>query len=214
MNIAIDRSLRLPETQFVNQPTDKKRICLHFTAGGSAAGAINWWLQTKERVATPFVVDTNGRIFECFDPACWAWHMGVEERLERETIGIEIANWGPLKLQGDTLFTPTAVPRPLCKISDTGRYVFVEQAFRGQHYFAAFPSAQLAAVAGLVDYCCDRWIIPRATPPAEVRAEFNIEWARNWHGIFSHQNVRKDKCDIGPAFDWGALATLGGSGVR
>lgn len=94
----------LPPTQFVPEPTSStrkyQRVILHNTAGYSATSAIDWWKQTPERVATPYVIDRDGTVYQCYNPADgWAYHLGVgQKRLwwEKTSLGIELVNIGPL----------------------------------------------------------------------------------------------------------------------
>jgi N-acetyl-anhydromuramyl-L-alanine amidase AmpD len=206
----INRSRRLPPNQFVPEPQTKDLVVLHFTAGGSTAGAINSWLSTPERVATAYLVDVDATIFEVFDPRCWAAHLGVGatqnpgHQLDRRSIGIEIVNWGGLKRAGGQLNCwPNNYTQRYCAIEEKGRYV--ESNFRGFGYFASFPDAQLAAAIALTRHLCDQFGIPKRTPPADKRGLLDWPFFGRYTGVASHQNFHAGKSDIGPAFDWARL---------
>jgi N-acetyl-anhydromuramyl-L-alanine amidase AmpD len=194
--------------QFKNlQPGKPKKdlIILHFTAGTSAASAANGWTQ---HVAVPYVIDLDGTIYELFDPACWAFHLGIKgdphHVQDMRSIGIEIANVGPLKKVGSQMnFWPADFGTKFCDEGDTGRYV--RQGFRTMDYFAAYPKQQMEAVAALVSYLCDRFSISKSLPPSTKQFECDPGFYGSYKGIATHANFRQDKWDIGPAFDWAAL---------
>ena len=211
----IDRSRRLAPGQYINERTAKAAIGLHFTAGANADSAIRTFAQDPRRVATAYVVDTDGTIFELFDPNLWAYSFGVKggfaSVIERRTVAIEIANWGPLRRNGDSLYCwPPAdrqgretYSRKYCRADETHRYV--SATFRGTKYFAAYPEAQLQAVFRLVNHLCDRFEIAREIP-ADQLGVADVAYFAKWRGIFGHENVRADKVDPGPAFPWARIA--------
>jgi N-acetyl-anhydromuramyl-L-alanine amidase AmpD len=195
----------LDQSQYFPQPQRKDLIVLHFTAGSTASGAHAWWTQDKGRVATAFLVDLDGAVYQTFHPAHWAYHLGMPKdnpgfANDKRSIGIEIVNVGPLRrsLDGKQLnWWPNAYSTRFCGIEETGRYV--ESSFRGFEYFAAFPQVQSNAVASLVASLRARFRIP-ATLPADLAG-----YTPRHVGIASHQNFRADKSDIGPAWDWEAI---------
>ena len=101
----------LPPSQYVqDSKTVYNSIVLHHTAGGSAGSTINYWLTNKERVATHFIIDRNGDIYQCIPlEKAWAYHLYISspgnkiDRLykklgslyDKQSIGIEIASYGP-----------------------------------------------------------------------------------------------------------------------
>ena len=47
------------------------------------------------RIATAYIVERDGTIFEVFDPRHWAFHLGLkgsQGQVDRRSIGIEIAS--------------------------------------------------------------------------------------------------------------------------
>lgn len=91
------KKIPLKADQYYPGVYTKKHIILHHTAGGSAASSIAGWAANPEHIATPYVVDRNGDIFECFDPKYWAYHLGASiKSLEQSSIGIEICCYGSL----------------------------------------------------------------------------------------------------------------------
>ena len=61
------KKIPLKDNQYYQGVYTKKHIILHHTAGGSAASSIAGWAATPDHIATPYVVDRNGDIFECFE---------------------------------------------------------------------------------------------------------------------------------------------------
>jgi len=211
MSLIMDRSRRLPVNQFVPEAQTKDLVVLHFTAGGTLAGAYQSWLSTPERVATAYLVDLDGRIYEVFDPAQWAAHLGIPAahnprfRQDKRSIGIEIVNWGGLKLgaNGQLNSWPNSYRNRYCKLAETAKYV--RKIYRGLEYFAAFPEAQQEAVCRLTRQLCDQFGIPKQLPNPAKRDLLDWSYFENYRGIASHQNFNPEKTDIGPAFDWDRL---------
>jgi N-acetyl-anhydromuramyl-L-alanine amidase AmpD len=204
--VAINRtSLRLPDGQYLATETPKNLIVLHFTAGTTAKSAYNTWVNDPQRIATAYIVDRDGEIYEAFDPKYWAYALGIKGGMgpvfEKRAIQVEIANVGPLKLRGDKLcWWPNDFNAHWCDLSETHKYV--KSSFRGNDYYAAFPDEQFLAVCSLVKQLCETFNIPKQIPPEEKLMQTDLEWFANYSGIASHQNVRADKFDIGPAFNW------------
>ena len=210
----IDRTtLRLPEGEYVNQTVPKDLIVLHYTAGSSARSVFNTWIgQGSGSVATAYVVDLDGTIYEFFPPGCWAYHLGMKERNpgwyhDRRSIGIEMVNVGPLRPDAERAdqlnWWPNDYSTPYCLTSETDRYT--RGVFRGCRYFANFPGAQVESVRSLVDHLCREYKIPRVLPPRARRDEYDARYFCGFQGIASHQNFRPDKFDVGPAWDWSRL---------
>jgi len=203
--IPIDRtSMRLPDGQYIDNPVPKNLIVLHFTAGTTARSAFNTWMADSYRIATAYIVDPDGSIYELFDPRCWAYALGIKGQPgapnEKRAIQIEIANVGPLKRREDTLcWWPNAFKTRWCHMDENHKYV--ESTHRGMHHYAGFPDIQFLSVCSLVKYLCDRFEIDRQIPEGKLDT-YDLDWFTDYKGIASHQNFRKDKYDIGPAFDW------------
>jgi len=208
--LSIDRTtLALPSTQYYPENVSKDLIVLHFTAGPSARSAVNAWRSTPEHVATAYVVDVDGSIYEVFPPTCWAYHLGVKGGTshERRSIGIEIANIGPLQPSPEDPavlnWWPNSWKRAYCRLDESARYL--KRDYRGKGYFAAFPDVQMDTVARLVHSLCERFGIPRQIPAAGVRLQYEPATFDAYKGIATHGNFRSDKWDVGPAFDWDRL---------
>lgn len=215
---AIDRErFRLPAEQYFQQAFPKDLIVLHFTAGTTARSAFDSWVQSPVQVATPYIVDTDGAVYDLFDPRHWAYHLGIRGpasgnwKHDKRSIGIEIVNPGPLKVDAANPqrlnWWPNDFKTRWCDLPNRDRYVAADH--RGFAHFASFPAKQAQAVALLCRYLTQIFGIPRRIPPPNRRAEFDLVFYNTYQGIASHQNFRDDKTDIGPAWDWTALQTAG-----
>jgi N-acetyl-anhydromuramyl-L-alanine amidase AmpD len=207
---AVDRTtLTLAAQQYFGARFRKDLIVLHFTAGQSARSAVETWRANPERVATAYVVDADGTIYETFPPEFWAYHLGIKggTAQERRSIGIEIANAGPLQLSAANPAVLTWWPKnwtaTFCGVADTERYV--KQTYRGKHYFAAFAGAQMDATAQLVGHLCTSFGIPKRLAAAGKRLERDQALFSTFSGVATHVNFRDDKWDVGPAFDFDRL---------
>jgi len=201
------KKLPLKLDQYYQGVYTKKHIILHHTAGGSAASSIAGWAANPEHIATPYVVDRNGDIFECFDPKYWAYSLGVKglTSLEKATIAIEITCYGALTIASKNDVPPPG-KNPQYKKGDlityTNRVIPIDKAvkldkpFRGFEYWEAYTPEQIAALKQLLPYLVDKFKII-------LQADRKNFWeyqnpATLPMGIFSHTTVRKDKIDIFP----------------
>lgn len=208
--LAINRDrFRLPPSQYMHEETPKDLIVLHFTAGSNAAGAHSSWMATDARVATAYILDLDGTIYELFDPRYWAYHLGIKGAAsrnfhhDRRSIGIETVNVGPLKERDGALYWwPNNYQTRWCGAAETGRYV--RRSYRGFACYATYTPAQAAALGPLVLHLRARFGIPKRLPAAARRPLADpAGYFKDFSGVASHQNFRADKFDVGPAFDWG-----------
>ena len=189
--------------QYVEDVFPKDLLVLHFTAGRTADGAIQSWAASPERVATAYVLDADGTVYQCFDPAKWAFHLGQKttNANDKRSVAVEIANVGPLrKIGADLCWWPENFTKPYCKLTDAEKFIQLGAPWRGFSYFATFTEAQKVAIPELVTKICGDHGIPAKL--SSMRDVADPSYFRNWKGIASHQNFRKDKFDVGPAFPW------------
>jgi len=215
--VTIDRTkFVLPPKEFAHEEFRKDLVVLHFTAGRSAESAFNTWRQDPQRIATAYLVDVDGTIYEVFPPQFWAAHLGVKgtnNAHDRRSIGIEIANVGPLQPAAGNPsvlnWWPKASPgapdftTKFCTLAETDRYV--EGTYRGKSHFASFPAVQIAAIGPLVRALCQQFSIPQSLPPLSRRFDCDLSTFVGYKGVCTHANFRQDKWDIGPVFPWEAL---------
>lgn len=210
--IAIDqKTFRLPPSGYIAEQHPKDLVVLHFTAGTSARSAYNTWMGAAARVATAYILDLDGKIYELFDPSCWAYHLGIKgadsanHLHDKRSIGIEIVNPGPLKANaaGDLCwwYPANRFEAVWCRAAETERYV--KKSYRGFNHFAAYTEAQMQSLLPLLRTLRERFDIPKRLPAIAKRAVADPGgYFKTFSGIASHQNFRADKFDVGPAFAW------------
>ena len=188
------------DTYYYQTKTTKKSICLHFTVGHIKSDISS--LSAKgNHVSVSYVVDRSGRIYELFPDTYWSYHLGgnavgKNEVMSKQSIGIEISNYGPLTLSGEDLLD--AYNKVYCKLSETEYYY--KHSYKGHDYYATMTDIQTEAVAALVKYLGRKHNIPmNFKSDDEPFASANE--AVSFNGVFYHTNVRKDKFDwpFGPA---------------
>ena len=200
---------RLLPDQYLPQVMRKDLIVLHFTAGRSSESAYKTWKANPERVATAYGVDPDGSICEFFPPECWAYHLGIKgtHAHDRRSIGIEIANVGPLKLAPNNReqlnWWPADWGTLYCRLDEREHYRVAS--YRGIEYFAAMPEAQQESVGALVRDLCQRFQIPREASLQARNGDYDPNGFAQYRGVATHANFRRDKWDVGPAFNWAHL---------
>jgi N-acetyl-anhydromuramyl-L-alanine amidase AmpD len=193
---------------FYQEETTKKKIVLHFTMGYLKGDIATL---TKQHVSVPFVVGRNGIIYNLFASKYWSYHLGPgaiggNTGMSRECIGIEISNIGPLKLIGDNLVTTYSDADVYCSLAETQYYTKLNTKYRDFEYFATYTPAQYEAISKLLRFLCAKYNLPKKFVNEPDRfAVMTEDGFRNYTGIVSHVNCRKDKVDIGPAFDWNKI---------
>lgn len=202
-SLAAVRNFRLSHSQYFPEAHPKDLIVLHHTVGGTAFSTYNWWQNNdRKRIATAFIVERDGTIYEVFDPRYWAYHLGLSGtggRVDRRSIGIEMASEGGLKEQNGTLYKFDRV---------NPQHVFQGEPYdhgspwRGYRYFAAYTPEQTDAVIQLTNHLCDTFSVPRRTPTDHLSFDDDLY---DYRGVIGHHHVRRDKSDVHPGFDWNRL---------
>jgi N-acetyl-anhydromuramyl-L-alanine amidase AmpD len=204
--LEVSRMLRLLPGQYIATETDKSLIVLHFTAGSTAQGALASWANDRRMVATAYIVDLDGSVYEVFNPKYWAYALGIKgpggPTIERRAIQIEMVGWGPLTLDGDGNNLKAWTGKVVCSLEDKSKYVKLNNVWRTKQYFSAFRSEQVEATALLVKNLCEKFNIPPNIPPNDKLNVCDVRWLSSWHGIAGHDNARSDKWDPSPAFPW------------
>jgi N-acetyl-anhydromuramyl-L-alanine amidase AmpD len=201
----IDRTLRLPRSEYRDEKVKKSLIVLHHTVGGSARSTLRWWLTDPRPIGTAYLVERNGTIFEVFPSDRWAYHLGYGSWLdERRSIGIELASEGALLERGGKLYC-------FDRVSERTRYhnesFDLDSPWRGYQHFAAYPAAQLAATIELVGELRLRFNVPPAVFKSMLTGVPSIFHAnhRLFNGVVGHAHLRDDKTDVHPGFPWNRL---------
>ena len=198
----------LPESQYVGKRNvTPDMIVLHHTGGGSADGALSFWKETKDRIATNFLIDKNGDIILAVPEDSWAYSLGLSfasnkvaakyrsqayaQKIERKSIGIELVSEGELKKTAKGFYFETG--KRIIKEKDV---VTLSEPFREQLHFAKYTEAQLKSLESLLIYLCKKYNIPATyTNPFSI----NTDALEGKAGIWSHVCFRfPDKTDIFP----------------
>jgi N-acetyl-anhydromuramyl-L-alanine amidase AmpD len=208
-----------PEDQYYKEETDKKQIVLHHTVSGPKAdGVISWWKQDPLRVATHFIIQGDGTIYQVYSSKYWAHHLGIKSdfiktlgfvdygsrntTLNKESVGIEVCRWGGL-LKNETGYHPAYwdanLKKEVCNtkitIPDENVQVF-EKPFRGYYFFEKYTPEQIDSLGKLVNYLCDKWGIPKTYNDDMWDVSKNAMGSNP--GIYTHVSYRKDKSDMFP----------------
>ncbi len=195
----INRKTRLENKDYVLSETSKDLIVLHHTVGASALSTINYWKTDPNRIATAYVVERNGEIYEVFDPKYWAFHLGLKGtggEVDKRSIGIEIASEGGLIQRAGKLYCFDVV---------SDRTLFTQEFYdhgtpwRGYRFFDAYSADQISSIVELINLLCEQFKIPRTTPANHFDANDTF---RQFAGILGHHHLRPDKSDIHPGFPW------------
>ena len=186
---------RLPEDQYHPVKTTKKQIVLHHTAGGpTAESSIKWWKSSKERVATAFVIDRKGVIYQTMDDQHWAHHLGTKRAnnvlLNKQSIGIELCCYGSLKLVNGQFINAYN------RIIRSTEVVTYDQPFRGTRYFQKYTLVQLQSLRQLLQMLLTKHNIQFQYDPAMW--DLCKEAMKGQQGIYTHVSYRKDKSDCHP----------------
>jgi N-acetyl-anhydromuramyl-L-alanine amidase AmpD len=199
----INRTIRLENKDYIASETQKDLIVLHHTVGGTTISTINYWKTDPNRIATAYVIERNGDIYEVFDPKFWAFHLGLKGTggaVDKRSIGIEIASEGGLIQRDGKLYC-------FDKVSDrtlfTQEYYDHGMPWRGYRFFDAYSDAQISAVIELINLLCEQFKIPRLTPANHFDAD---DTYRQFAGILGHHHLRSDKSDVHPGFLWQRVA--------
>lgn len=204
----------LPEDNYYTETTNKTSIWLHHTAGGgSAKYVIGGWKQRSDKVATSYVIggidksdsSMNGSVYRAFDDAHYANHLGISHAqlklidnpastkdIHRNSIGIELCNWGYLTQSNGKFFTYLNTEIPSDQVIDLGF------SFRGYRYYHKYTPEQLNSLEQLLRYLMSKHGIVSKKRWSAGSFEFDEAAFKNQEGIFTHTNTRRDKFDCSP----------------
>jgi len=157
------------------------------------------------RIATPYVIGRrassngdssfDGKVFRAFDDKYWAYHLGVKGtngKYDKNSIGIEICNYGYCKVVDGKFINYVNREVPADEVADLGRE------FRGYRYWEKYTDEQIENLRKLLVYLIDKH---------DIEIEHGIyDW--DWFdydpeklkgkGIRTHVQVRNDKTDMFP----------------
>lgn len=197
----------IKSNQYYSQVHPKKIIVLHHTVSGDGVeGDVNWWNNTSEKVATAYIIDRSGNIYQAFDDKYWAHHLGVtqshlksfkstttNQRLNEMSIGIEIDSWGGLTEKNKKWYNAVGKEMPLEKV------IVLKKPYRGFRAFEKYTKEQIESVKELILHLNKKYGIK--LDYFENMFEYNEKAVKGYHGIWSHTSFRPDKSDIYPDED-------------
>jgi len=160
-------------------------LVIHYTANGSMGETISHFNKRSSEASAHVVIDREGNVAQCvsFDRA--AWHCGISRwgdlvGLNRYSVGIELVNWGRLKMRDGKFYAWQGTEVPESQVTWQHRKVdnkpFFWHTYTDEQVHACFDVA------------------------AAIVKEYGLM------GILGHDDIspgRKD--DPGPAFDMTGL---------
>ena len=210
MKIIDNPRCKLNPHEFISVERPKNQIILHHTVGGgNPFNVANWWNTQSGRIGTAFVIagheDTtkaykDGDIFRLFDEKFYAWHVNARirnaERIEMQSIGIEICNYGALQRRPNGTYFALISKNPLRVVNiPTDQVVDVGFDFRGTRYYHKYTDKQLKSLTDLLAFLCKEYEIPTNYNNLFIPSKAATDGAR---GIWGHCNFRADKSDVSP----------------
>jgi len=193
----------LTNGQYLTQVYEKFSQFLHHTVGIDAMGAWRWWNSTPDRVGTPYIIDRDGVIVECFDPSMWAYHLGVkgdDNWHEKHSINYELVSAGALQYVDKEFRFYPLWPNKLRYVTIPEEEVYTfDKPWKGFRHWHKYTDDQIDALI---------WIMGKNTldfPTLKVDNDINeiFEFkpevlTDHTSGIWTHNTVREDKSDPFP----------------
>jgi len=197
-----------PDNQYFKSKYHKNQIILHHTVSGpSARGDISTWLSTESRIATCMIIDGEGVPNQLFSSKYYGAHLGCRQfylktlgfcdykirnkKLDRESIAVELDNWGWLKKE-DNIFRTYYGNKVNVDITT------YKNKWRGHKYFQAYNIGQLRSLGELLLYWNKRYKIP--LDYHEDMWDVSKRALEGHPGIWTHASFRPacDKTDCHP----------------
>ncbi|MFA5121925.1 N-acetylmuramoyl-L-alanine amidase [Zavarzinia sp.] len=124
-------------------------LVLHYTAGGSAAGAVSWLTSAQSKASAHLVIGRDGKITQLVPFNRCAWHAGKSrwngfDNLNELSIGIELVNAGMLTLKNGDWRTPSQT-----LVADDDVVVAVHKNDTVERGWQKYPEAQVLACAAV-----------------------------------------------------------------
>lgn len=216
LNLSELVQVNFPENQYYKTETPKNQIVLHHTvSSGNANGVVNWWIQSPDRIATHFIIDGTGKIYQLYSSKYWAHHLGVKSTflqqqgfkdagsrnviLNQSSIAIEICRWGGL-MKDMNGYHPSYFDANLGKEVANPKIIIAPEnvvtfntPFRGFQYFEKYTNEQIISVGKLVNYLCEKFNIPKTYN--EDMWDVSKNALSGKPGIYGHISFRQDKSD-------------------
>lgn len=181
-----------------------KTLTMHHCTCGVITGDIGALSQPNNHVSVHFVVARDGTIYQLFNTDYWSYHLGSGATggngvVSKASVAIEYSNIGPLTLTKNNVLVDS-YGKDYCTLSDTQYYVKLAAPYRKWQYFATYTDAQYAAAKKIIAFAESKHKIPHTFLPTDKDDDFYKQLPKV--GNLTHANVRIDKVDVGPAWDW------------
>lgn len=149
---------------YVQKVVTKKTIVIHHTAGeDSAPSVFGWWTSQHNGVSTPFVIQRDGRVYQCFSSQYSCWHLGLHvaevikpatvTQLNYQAVGIEMTNWGYLIEKDDKYINYDGGTVPANQVTT------YSTPYKGYKFYQSYSTAQLDSLKQLIVYLADKYKI-------------------------------------------------------
>lgn len=202
----------LPKNEYIKGPIKNQYVFLHHTAGWHNPYKVidSWGRDNRGRVATEFVLggqsikgtDNNydGVMVQAFPTGGQGWHLGRTGSglMNRQSVGLEICNFGYLTDDYKTYTGATADKSQICKLKEP---------FKGYLNWHNYSDKQIKETETWLKFIAERDNI-------DIRVGL-VQWIKKYgpikafdfqedayrgevRGLLTHGNVRRDKTDIYP----------------
>lgn len=188
----------LEESQYFKASQIKKYIFLHHTCGYTAQSSIDWWNSKPDRIATPYIIERDGTVYENFDPKYWSFALGVKggTYVEKASIHIELVSLGPLRKENDRFWFESI--KNYRKEVLPEEVIELPEEWRGSKYYHRYTEEQLLSLFELIHELQRRFSI-KIQPSVKGFWEYRKAAINDLHpGIWAHSTLREDKTDIYP----------------
>lgn len=183
----------LPESEYYPEITPKHQIVLHHTVASTFDSTWYWWQEDGIHVATAYIIDKDGTIYEMFNPDYWSYHLGrgTTTYNNKSAIGIELVNEGPLWKKDDKYYWWDGTAKFNNEVFEYDGW------WRGHKYWAAYHKKQIDSLVDLLLMLTEEYKIKR-----KVIKHYGYDKDLLYvDGIISHHNVRTDKTDVSVALN-------------
>jgi hypothetical protein len=219
----------LEKGEYMEEKTPKNTIFLHHTAGSHRADwTIDSWnkdrasMNARVRVATAFVIGgpdkqgsdkdgMDGKIYRAYNEDFWAHHLGLKtwnnNQLNKQSIGIEICNYGPItKTNSGKFLTYVNSEIAPSEVIDLG------YKYKGFQHHHKYSNKQIAALKELLLFLSAKYninlksgLVPILDLPNGGGFLLNNDALAGKPGVWSHTSVRNDKFDVHPQAELSAM---------
>ena len=187
------KTYTLPDKNYINVETIKKQIVIGHTSSNKMRHYDKWTnrLNGNYKKTAAFTIDTNGKIYNHFDPIYFSEILGKME-LDKKSIVILLENEGWLHKDAEKNEFINWVGYIYNKPEEV-----IERRWRNYSYWAPYSDEQFLSAVKLVNQLCEEFYIPKFAIPHNTK----IEDLDNFNGILYKSNIEKHYTDLSPAWN-------------